>query len=687
MSFSYVSSTRRCVLCNGTSDCRTNIRTGGVHCRRTSPHSPPPGWSYAKADAHGFYIFYQDDADGLPRTRPTPTITLNFLATIAAVGTPVETDAQRANRLEEERKAAKHAEFMEKRRPMTPEQRQWLADKLFLPPDVFDHLGVQYILNCWGMHGYAFEERDGNGNVIGLAFRRTAYDKKDEKRASGSRGLSIPFAFTDAAGVPHPSCYTLNPGLPIFVPEGQSDTLAMMAMGLPAVGRPSADGGVEHLTTLFSHPQFAADHKRWLVIVGDNDAKTTGAWPGRDGAMKTAQQVADNLNRKIYVAMSPPTFKDVREWLRYHKDWMDDPATGCPLKVLGQELSDILVQNAVAVYPRGSLEGQEAAKHAAETQAAARHAANPEASDAVRDACNRLPDWMTRQTCASPITPHGCSTPRPVIMRNDAQRATRACMHDCESIRCPECARKKRRQYADTVVHHLKRWAKDNGYGDDDPCFYKFRVRDDVWKRVYLSIRKAGGLLFNIGDDDGAALVVCTVKPKRVDPENIEQISANEGIAILYAAIESLPNLREKAFTSSREWKLLREHPEFSKPLRIEGESEEEFKRREAERRRRYGWRRIGKFRANLDTVADILMHHNVTFKSVHHEGLYTGWHGFQWDDHDNTDVNSCWQDVVSDIQLGEICVTDYGGWGGGGGGEQTEWEPSLEELFRGARV
>jgi hypothetical protein len=705
--FSYVDSANRCPLCNGDTDCRTR-GAHAVHCRRTSPTAPPPGWSFNKTDAHGFHIFEQADADGIPLSWTSHTYTASaprrqtqtashgvpfaVLATMAALAVPTETEEQRADRLEDERKSAKHAKFIANRRPMAPQERQWLADKLFLPPEVFDHLGVQYVVNCYGMHGYAFEERDGNGNLVGLAFRRTAENKADEKRASGGRGLSIPLAFTDAAGARHPSFYTLNPGLPIFIPEGQSDTLALMAMGLPAIGRPSADGGVEHLITLFSHPQFSSDRERMLVIVGDNDAKAgTDLWPGRDGAMKTAQRAADVLNRPVYVAMAPPLFKDVREWLRYHKDWLADPTTGCTLKVLGQELSDILVKNAVAVHPRNSPEGQAAARHTAEVQAAARHIADPAISDAVRDACNRLPDWMTRQTCSQPIAPFGCLTPRPVLMRHDSQRATRACMHDCERIRCPECARKKRRQYADTVVHHLKRWAKANGYSADDPCFYKCHVRDDVWKRVYMSIRKNGGFFFNIGNDDGAALVVCTVKPEYVDPENIEQISANEGIAILYAAIESLPNLREKAFTSSREWKLLKEQPELSKPLRVDGESDEEFKRRQAESRRRHGWRRIGKFKVNLGVVADILTHHNVHFKEVHHDGPYTGWHGFQWDDHDNTDVNATWQAVVDDIMLGEICVTDYGGWGGGGveGGDGAagDWEPSIEELFRGARV
>ena len=51
------------------------------------------------------------------------------------------------------------------------------------------------------------------------------------------------------------------------------------------------------------------------MIVGDNDRKNNGKWPGKSGATRTAQAIANKLERTIKWAFPPAEFKDVREWL------------------------------------------------------------------------------------------------------------------------------------------------------------------------------------------------------------------------------------------------------------------------------------------------------------------------------------------------------------------------------------
>ena len=126
--------------------------------------------------------------------------------------------------------------------------------------------------------------------MIGVTERAPGPGGRDTKkmRAGGSRGLTIPDGWIDRPG-------------PVLLVEGPSDTLAATAAGLAAVGRPSNTGGVGHLAGLLAG--MSAD--REILVVGENDRKDNGSWPGRDGADRTAAALAAELGRPVMVGMPP----------------------------------------------------------------------------------------------------------------------------------------------------------------------------------------------------------------------------------------------------------------------------------------------------------------------------------------------------------------------------------------------
>lgn len=198
-------------------------------------------------------------------------------------------------------------------------RKQELATALALPVGVLDALdGLGYSAadragRCW-----TFPERNPLGRVVGL-LRRFVKPLPDGRNKlmvkGGKRGLILPAGWAERPG-------------PVLVVEGPSDALAATAAGLAAVGRPSDRGGVKDLAGLFH--DLPAD--RSLIVVGENDAKPDGSWPGRDGAEAVTGALAARLRRQVAWAMTPDGIKDTRAWLtaaaRGDQNW---PARGAEL--------------------------------------------------------------------------------------------------------------------------------------------------------------------------------------------------------------------------------------------------------------------------------------------------------------------------------------------------------------------
>jgi len=159
--------------------------------------------------------------------------------------------------------------------------------------ELADLLGVSApslkAISCgWDGRVWTFPEQDADLNIIGIGTR----DKSGKKLflSGGHRGLIFPPG--------------LDPGRPIFVCEGPSDTAALLTLGFQAVGRPSAHGGVKILIELLRGFET-------VTVVGENDENGVG----QKAAKSVAQQLASAWGRPVRWALPPSGHNDVRAWL------------------------------------------------------------------------------------------------------------------------------------------------------------------------------------------------------------------------------------------------------------------------------------------------------------------------------------------------------------------------------------
>jgi hypothetical protein len=123
--------------------------------------------------------------------------------------------------------------------------------------------------------------------------------------------------------------------------------LTATALGLPTIGRPNNTGGIYYAAELLR--PLPAD--RQIVVVGENDQKENGSWPGRDGAVKTATELAAKLGRPVYWTLPPDDSKDVRSWCIARNLPTTGEAIGDDWSDAGEELAQELVRNATTVDP------------------------------------------------------------------------------------------------------------------------------------------------------------------------------------------------------------------------------------------------------------------------------------------------------------------------------------------------
>jgi hypothetical protein len=119
--------------------------------------------------------------------------------------------------------------------------------------------------------------------------------------AGHRRGLTLPVGWKVMVG-------------PVLAVEGPSDVLAGRAAELRVIGRPSNIGGVEYIAHLCQHLQ--------VIVIGDNDQKPDGRWPGKEGAERLARQLEAIWGRPVHVAYPPEGIKDLRDWVcQLAPDW------------------------------------------------------------------------------------------------------------------------------------------------------------------------------------------------------------------------------------------------------------------------------------------------------------------------------------------------------------------------------
>jgi hypothetical protein len=152
-------------------------------------------------------------------------------------------------------------------------------------------------------------ERDGEGRVIGLLRRYGSGAKR--RMAGASSGLTFEEADMDG----NMNGKAIADTDTLLIVEGASDVAAAYTRGLRAVGRPNNMGGSEALATLIRQklPEGVP-----VIVLGENDRRTqkdgTELWPGRDGAVHVAGQLARLTGRRIAWSMPPKGIKDLRDW-------------------------------------------------------------------------------------------------------------------------------------------------------------------------------------------------------------------------------------------------------------------------------------------------------------------------------------------------------------------------------------
>lgn len=207
-------------------------------------------------------------------------------------------------------------------RAITDEQIKNLAQQLGVTVDSLRQLRVGWSErdDC-----HTFPEHDADGKLIGL--NRRFRDGTKRFVSGGKRGLSLPTNTTGMAD-------------PILAVEGASDTAACLTLGLYAVGRPNNRGGAPLLAALLEG--------RDILVIGENDQKPDGAWPGREGAEYIAAQLGKTWKRTVRWSLPPNGAKDVRSWLQQRNLNLADEPARC---AAGRELLEALKSCAVSQTP------------------------------------------------------------------------------------------------------------------------------------------------------------------------------------------------------------------------------------------------------------------------------------------------------------------------------------------------
>ena len=202
---------RPCPVCHGGDGC-SRAETGLILCRRRAgAESGFVHLGQSKGDSQ--YSLYREEGDSALNVKDKHQDN----GTSKAKPPPIDWNA-RARACQEK---------------LTAERRRKLADLFGIPEAALSTMPIGWadpgphldqetkrpIGGCW-----TFSEVDADGRTIGISCRYLNGVKK--AWPDGQRGLTAPKGWLLRQG-------------PVLCPEGQSDTLALTALGLAAVGRPA----------------------------------------------------------------------------------------------------------------------------------------------------------------------------------------------------------------------------------------------------------------------------------------------------------------------------------------------------------------------------------------------------------------------------------------------------------------
>jgi hypothetical protein len=194
---------------------------------------------------------------------------------------------------------------------LTPELRAELAAALGLPEAPLERVELLG-WGAWGDLGgaWTYPERNGRGEIIGVMrrFEKPINEEGDNKLSvrGSKRGLVLPRGWNEPAGGP------------LFVTEGFSDCLALLAAGHQAIARPQKCAAVD---PMLAEALARCAHQHVVILADGDDAGPKGK------AAELAGKLAAALPGKTVQSADPPAgAKDAREWLtgrHPETDWPD----------------------------------------------------------------------------------------------------------------------------------------------------------------------------------------------------------------------------------------------------------------------------------------------------------------------------------------------------------------------------
>lgn len=177
----------------------------------------------------------------------------------------------------------------------------------------------------------SFPECDATGAVIGICFRTDDGRKGSPSGKVGAkRGLVISSTLPERPD-------------PVLAVEGSTDVAACETLKIAAIGRPSNTAGGNLIAELLE--------KRSVLVVGENDQKPAGMWPGCDGAKNLAKELASTWKRPVSWTLPPEGHKDVRAYLNHViADGLDvEDEVACA--DAGRRLVEGLIASAIELQP------------------------------------------------------------------------------------------------------------------------------------------------------------------------------------------------------------------------------------------------------------------------------------------------------------------------------------------------
>jgi hypothetical protein len=526
-------------------------------CWRT--HQDVPGYVYLGDTRNGFGMLmdtgrYADGPSWTPRKRERSQD-----SSASCNGDGHGTSKKRV-------KAAPHVNWLDHLNQHRANAREMLllAGMLGVHPDALRRLDLGYVPESESEpEHWLFPERDGNATVMGLLRR---YANKKKKRMTGSQcGL----LFDPAEAIADM----------LLIVEGPSDVAAAMTMGICAVGRPNNMGGAELLAT-FNRQRVTEGV--FVVVLGENDRKPSGLWPGREGALHVAGHMARLLGKRMAWAMPPEGVKDLREWMweskpdvldrekcraigreilafvRANVQWVEPPGGGgmCRNDEKEQTVSDTL--SCPKLYHRYIEEEQNRYPHSlsppAEEQTVSDTPSCPRSHSVFTDYSQweflgaATQDVLARGMLLKPCPKHYV----PLLQGRNNPRIGLALRVDCRMYGCPVCGLRRRCRW---LLHLMCIF-------ELQVALYAAHVAADQLGALSKYVRRHEGDYVVIAQADGRILFIASC-----EFPGGKQVAVLEAAELVATALQNLDNAKRQPIRTSRAW-ALHEHSQESEFIR-----------------------------------------------------------------------------------------------------------------------